>query len=220
MEEEFVLPEKWAISRNLSIEQNTTVTDWVNNTYKYNYGNYQLKNYYVFPKYSGFSHESFIPEGYTEITFEEFEKYVLKKENMKKLIGYKVKVNELIGIKQNIWAKNSIIYSTNKESLPYFESLGLTENPKILEPIYESQEKVISMGEFNLTIKPEGIFHGIENITKFIETVSREYKPFNTKIHGYDFIVKDMILSKTGCENTETKLSQWLDVWNEYHSMK
>lgn len=90
------------------------------------------------------------------------------------------------------------------------------------EPVYEKQERVINMGSFNLTIKPKGIFHSNENITDFVKTIYQQYAGFDKlyKFGKYDFKQKDIILSKTGCENSETKLSQWLAVWEEYVKKK
>lgn len=90
------------------------------------------------------------------------------------------------------------------------------------EPVYEKQEKVISMGSFNLTVNPEGIFHNSEDITDYVKTIYQQYAGFDKlyKFGKYDFKQKDIILSKTGCENSETKLSQWLAVWEEYIKIK
>jgi len=81
-----------------------------------------------------------VTEGYTEITFEQFKKYVLK-EQPKELDYYIVK-KQLYGLKTLIWKVGDKIYATNKESLPYFEELGLTKNPDILEPVYKEEFKV------------------------------------------------------------------------------
>lgn len=147
-------------------------------------------------------------------------------ETTKKIAYYVVKTDILWGRNGSYWGKDSKIYATNTDSLLYFKSLGLTEKPDILEPVYEKQEKVINMGSFNLTVKPEGIFHSSEDITTFVKGISANLGKFiSNKKYGklgkeYDFTVKDVIISKTGCQNSETKLSQWLAVWEEYVKIK
>ena len=95
------------------------------------------------------------------------------------------------------------------------------------EPVFEKQEKIISMGEFNLTIKPDGIFHKTQNITKFVKAVVDKYGALmyisnnpKEKLEGYDFCIEDMIISKSVCETNTTTLSQWLELWHEYENKK
>ena len=93
LEEEFVLPEKWCVK----------VTDKTHKTISEN-------SYRIFPNYETYitsmllSSKSWnswdlnrdaIKEGYTEITFKQFLKYILKQETMKKeIIGYKLVKSE------------------------------------------------------------------------------------------------------------------------------
>ena len=85
-EEEFVLPEKWCIKSN---EYNyREIYCWLRK-HKQNCSHYTNLNdadktsYIHFPVYKGFHQCSQIIEGYTQITFEQFKKYVLKQETMK-----------------------------------------------------------------------------------------------------------------------------------------
>ena len=100
IKEEFVLPEKWAVARN--IENYRVLNDWCNShkgvsgtdsengyIHSHNYG-YSWKGsdggyYYANLKQKHPDH--------TEITFEQFKKYVLKQEEVmdKEIIGYKLK---------------------------------------------------------------------------------------------------------------------------------
>jgi hypothetical protein len=93
------------------------------------------------------------------------------------------------------------------------------------EPVYEEiasvQEQKISMGEFNLLIKPTGIFHNNDNITNFVEELYRTYGVATTRFFGsYAAVVKDITFSRTGCESSETKLTDWIKVWNIYQKLK
>ena len=72
-------------------------------------------------------------------------------------------------------------------------------------------------GKFNLTVKGKKVFHNIEDITNYVLEVGEQYSTGSNlkgKFAGYDFHIKDMVLSKTGCESKETFLSQWLKVYN------
>jgi len=98
---------------------------------------------------------------------------------------------------------------------------------KTWEPVYEPEkpkEEIISMGSFNLKVTKEGIFHKSENIKEFVKYISSVTHSinfgFSSKVYSYDLIVKDIVLSKTGCENTETTVSQWLKVWNKYQEFQ
>lgn len=86
------------------------------------------------------------------------------------------------------------------------------------EPVYEEEIKTVRMGGsegFDLTVKNNKVFHKSEDITQYIKDI---YNSFSAKsrrvIAGYDFHAKDVILCKTGCENKETKLSEWLALYD------
>jgi hypothetical protein len=86
------------------------------------------------------------------------------------------------------------------------------------EEIEKATEQTVSMnGKFNLTVKDKRVFHKNEDITSFVEGIGGLYDnrvlKRNFGIKNYDFHVKDMILSKTGCESQETYLSDWLKVY-------
>ena len=79
------------------------------------------------------------------------------------------------------------------------------------------------MGSFELKVTSEGIFHKSENITSFVEGLTGRYSGcFKTtaKIGDYDCFTEDLTFYKTGCEQSETKLSQWIDIWNKYQKIK
>lgn len=75
--DDFVLPEKWCIKSG-----NYLVVDFFNKngSYKGTYTNDELSyNFAHYPKTKGVTTQSFIDDGYTEITFEQFKKHVLNK---------------------------------------------------------------------------------------------------------------------------------------------
>lgn len=67
-----------------------------------------------------------IKEGYTEITFEQFKKYVLKQETMEKeIIGYKTPYNMYGG-----QVKKGDIWTLNKYDNGYQSNANVTDLPK------------------------------------------------------------------------------------------
>jgi len=92
-------------------------------------------------------------------------------------------------------------------------------------PVYKSKEVVIKMGEnFNLTVKDGIVWHEKEDITNYVTGVHAWYMSSGAlqtkKINSYDFIVKDIILSKTGCKSTESSINSWLLVFDELQKQK
>jgi len=92
-EEEFVLPEKWCIKSGEPEVAEYCRAYW---NHKRSYNTDECKNAYAhFPPFDGGVTTSYyIKSGYTEITFEQFKKYVLKQKEEKtvekKIIGYKL----------------------------------------------------------------------------------------------------------------------------------
>lgn len=83
------------------------------------------------------------------------------------------------------------------------------------EEIEAVKSQIISVsGQFDVKVTANGIWHNTDNITKFVEGI------LNLGIGGscgnYGYNVSDVIFSKTGCQNKETKLSDWRKVWEEY----
>jgi hypothetical protein len=158
------------------------------------------------------------------IEFEEFKKHI-RKPMEKKIIGYKLIRPEYKEAALHIcrimefskcahW--DFTINSINSETLKKAGVLDIW-----FEPVYEPEkpkEKVVSMGNFNLTVKPEGIFHKSEDITDFV----RDMTSFSIQHNfgKYKAYIKDITFKTTGCENSETTLSQWINVWNEYQKIR
>lgn len=87
------------------------------------------------------------------------------------------------------------------------------------EEIEKSETKTVSVGgKFNVKIQNNKVYHQTSDITDFvIELV--EYFKKNNENYKYTFgsfraNIHDITFSKTGCEHTETKLSDWKAIYN------
>ena len=78
-EEDFVLPEKWSISRDLLKEQNKIVTKWINDKWGSSFISKKFKGSYykIDLKENTYGYGDY-RDGFTEITFDQFKKYVIK----------------------------------------------------------------------------------------------------------------------------------------------
>jgi len=112
VESEFILPEKWCIKQNSQI-----INDWLNinkQTYSYycSINQYQIVH---FPAINEAHLYSNIQNDYTEITFDQFKKYVLKTEVKKETLLEKAKIIEYshdFKVGDEIKLKNMINYNT------------------------------------------------------------------------------------------------------------
>lgn len=256
-EETFVLPEKWCFTT--TEKSHKIFIDWYIDKYKKIRGSFNttIGNHYCINEKNNTEQGwmYFAPErkeGYTEITFEQFKKYVLKQDDMeKKIIGYKLNgkvdrqtVNRFLG--ESVPMCGDILLSgktkhinemTSEEKSVYFTTghIGGSLVKKCkeagvldlwFEPVYEPEkpkEEIISMGNFSLKVTKEGIFHKTENITEFVKTLTVKFD--NRENYAYQFgnytvKIKEVIFSKTGCESSETTLSQWLKVWDKYQEFQ
>ena len=233
IQEEFVFPEKWCILRN---EENyETVNKWFNNGLK-NISNYTDKDWCVhYPNYGdfkgfkkGFHLSSTIKENYTEITFEQFQKYVLNKQdnNMenKEIIGYKAPYDLYNGnIKKGDLVTNLKDRYVNNTRFKEFEYGVINKTdfwlvPKEIvetwEPVYKSKEQVFNMGSFEVVVKDGKAFHKNDDITTFVKDLVGFYNGQVKSFGTYSAVLQDVIFSKTGCQNVQTKLSDWQKVYN------
>lgn len=88
LEDNWKLPEKWCIK--ITEDNRKKVQDWFeSNTNISNSYGFSECMYYHFPEYRSHYASSGIAKGYTEITFDQLLKHVVKMENNKKIIGYK-----------------------------------------------------------------------------------------------------------------------------------
>jgi len=99
VEPEFILPEKWGIKRNN--ENDKIVTDYINKiaSIQHSYLPNNFGNPYLHNNTSGCCSDNSIREDYTEITFDQFKKYVLKEEVKEETLLEKAKRLYPIGTK-------------------------------------------------------------------------------------------------------------------------
>lgn len=84
-----------------------------------------------------------------------------------------------------------------------------------------AKEKVVSVGgKFDVKIKDGEIYHKSDNITTFVKELINFFSFDDDEFGGYKAIVKDIVFSKTGCQNVETKLSDWKEVMDEYNKLQ
>jgi len=89
------------------------------------------------------------------------------------------------------------------------------------EEIEIAQTKTVRMGGengFDLVIKGNKVFHKTDDITLYVEDIYETYgilldPKTSSKGTSYDFHPKDLIIGKTGCQNKETKLTEWLALY-------
>jgi hypothetical protein len=170
-----------------------------------------------------------------EFTFEEFKQFFMKQE--KEIIGYKLvkeeykeaalKLCNTVSNWENVLAKYDI--SINQKN--YIKKLTEAGVLKLwFEPVYvpeKPKEIIVNMGEFNLTVKKDGIFHSSEDITSYVEGIviwwENVMKSGNLKFgKNYDFLIPstNITIEKSGCENKQTKLNQWINCWKEYEKLQ
>jgi len=150
----------------------------------------------------------------------------LNKEKMsnKKLIGYKAPMD----LFDNEIKKGTIFTKQKARGKEVYEpAIAIddgyhlpTEIVETWEPVYESQEVTVSMGAFKVKVTPEGIFHKREDITDFVRVLLDHFDKKPIKLAGYPVSYNNVTFSNTGCEHSETKLSQWTEVWNIYQKLK
>jgi len=137
----------------------------------------------------------------------------------KKIIGYQCTMN-LYGKhspKGTVWVQTVAKTYTIKDSDSSF--ILPAEIVEQWKPVYESQEKTIQVSDFSVVVKPNGIFHKSDDITKFVEELVKYFDKTGKDFGGYLTSVKDVTFSKTGCQQVST-LSEWKIVWQEYLKFK
>lgn len=147
----FVLPKKWCIKINQEVK------NWIKSEFHTDYYNgenesvyFHFPNYYNYKGFEAGNHISTeIIEDYTEITPEQFKKYILKQENMeKKIIGYKLikpeykeaalKLSNTVGNWENVLA----VYDININQTNYINKLQQAGVLDLwFEPVYEEEFK-------------------------------------------------------------------------------
>jgi hypothetical protein len=179
-EKEFVLPEKWAIKGEFSSKRNNRIlSEWFS-TNSNNCWAISSPEYFYFIEDNNCKRVKYLPTSYTEITFEQFKKYVLKEEIMgKKIIGYRLVKREY---------EKAVIAVCNWTSFNFkrFESDISDEAVKRLteagvldlwfEPVSEEEIKLPIINGYTPELNGEVLVYGCakfsaKNTKKLIENV-------------------------------------------------
>lgn len=205
-EKEFVLPEKWCVKFNYK-----EVVDYCNK-----YG--ACKPYYYhsssdgvlfahFPSFDGgrFTTSKCIEKGYTEITFEQFKKYVIK-EDERKIIGYKIVKKEYIhtaeyiceiqskGVWKENFEKKGWMFQNPSNHQQALKDAGVLD--LWFEPVYEEIKKdkefklTCDGGCFHLTVTEKGLWYPIDIVYLDPEVILSMINPPLREHMLYTFIPK------------------------------
>lgn len=233
MGKEFELPLKWYVKATKENEK--ILRDWRKGDYTSWHNNLVMFSDKMWGSLGSLSYN------YVEITFEQFKKYVLKENNMKEkeIIGYKLikpeyrEAARLIHPYGQYLSSDKLISTYGDPYLPVNDdTTNAMRKAGVLdiwfEPVYKSSEVTIKIGDipggtscrmFNLIVKGGKVWQNSQDITDYVIGVHAWYMASKalqtTKIANFDFIVKDIILSKTGCQHIESSINQWLAVYDE-----
>ena len=153
---------KWCVK--VTDENYNTLEHWVMNRIDFDTSHVPIQCYIISDKLDGSYQKwtNYVPEGYIELTFEQFEKYVLKSKDMEKVIGYKFKKEYESYLKAYCAIVGIIPESASivdyKETGYVFQSKSIAydriKNAGVLdlwfEPVYESKE--LYFGKVKFTI--------------------------------------------------------------------
>jgi len=128
------LPEKWCISRNLTSEQNKIITKWINTKFNYAYSSHLINDYYYHDGYHG-SKSDYTSKNLVEITYEQFKKWVMKKEEPD-ILPHEI--------------PNTAFISRLKETYYVGQPLSELNIPDIGFIVYNEQNKTLGF-KYNLT---------------------------------------------------------------------
>jgi hypothetical protein len=179
--DEFVLPERWVVKVT---EENKTVLDgWKQkiNPYSEPAG---LFNQYL--NYKGYN--NFLKPEYTEITFEQFKKYVLKQDNMKEIIGYNLKNDKYKEAARKLLVTHTVLgrdlryqYDiTHPDNIYALKQAGVLD--LWFEPVYKEEKTLPKLngyeGKLEKTMQLEGdlIVYGCAKFSTY--WIEELYKAF------------------------------------------
>lgn len=217
----FVLPERWYFKTSKRSPERKVANEYIGLD-----KGFALDDDVVFYTYRK-TWSNITPFSGTEITYEQFQKYVLtantmgdtKQENSKKIIGYKLIKPEYTEAALKISGKSIagdeddlLLLDQYPDSIKAWRQAGVLD--LWFEPVYESEEKTIDMGGFKLTVKDGKCFHKTEDITQYVKELVSFYNVEKT-FAGYTARVEDITFSKTGCQSYNSQLKDWIKVYNE-----
>lgn len=139
----------------------------------------------------------------------------------KEIIGYKLVKPEY----QEAAEKIMNVYFSMDKRVTSLGCIDRLKTAKVLdlwfEPIYKEEEKeVVLNGNVTLKIKGKQVYHKSENITNYVKEVGQFWENVDKikKKAGYDMVISDIILSKTGCETKETKITDWYGIYQQINN--
>lgn len=151
VDDEFVLPEKWAV-RPKNEEEGAAVLEWFNTNGEMHYARGNENDYYWhFPAYEQRNHclmDRIVNSDYVEITFEQFEKHVLngkpiKEEKMENTIRvYKSNLGKIHAVACDTW-KKKIIELANRNTFGNEVELTQKEVDEMFKAATSSQRPVL-----------------------------------------------------------------------------
>jgi len=167
------------------------------------------------------------PNSGGEITFEQFEKYVLGRQptKNKEIIGYKL-LKELpfveVGVESYLNSKNECSFITNSASIQdafVFTKEELEEKPDWFEPIYKKKEKTFKLSNGKeVRINKKGIYADGVNGEISILGLKNLLRPGQTSLNFLTVELKDATF-KIGCwENV--KFSEIKEMLEIYENLK
>jgi hypothetical protein len=169
--EEFVLPERWCVK-----DTHQEINDWFNKYGHTKVNNYQNLNmgYLHYPEINGRTvftkhFSTNIQNGYTEISFDNFKKYVLKQENMDSRFPFKLTEKQgkrIIGVacdtwKRDLldtWAKDFVAKEYTLVSEEFYKKMrkACTETQnKLFDEIFGEDEPEFKAGDWIYVTNPK-----------------------------------------------------------------
>lgn len=135
----------------------------------------------------------------------------------KEIIGYKLVKPEYIGAIEEL--TKGLIFKNEISTIGFPTVVSILKAAGVLdlwfEPVYGIKEEIISInGQFNLKVKDKRVFHENEDITDYVKSIGIWWENIPKKFGKYDFNIRNIELSKTGCEYKTTTIENWIRVYN------
>lgn len=156
---------------------------------------------------------------YRKATKQELINHLTQNKMEKKIIGYKLIKPEYKAAVGKITGYTSLDYTKYpEEAAPNTRSYDALKNAGVLDiwftPTYQRETKTFKVGSFEVVVKDGKVFHGNDDITNFVKSLVATFTFPEGTYGGYTAIMEDVTFSKTGCQNTPSKLSEWKEIYN------
>lgn len=212
-EDEFVLPDKWCI--RITKENRDVVKDWMREHVLNTTQNFSIGWYYSNQKHDLYSYNIEASKHspiYTEITFKQFKKYVLKQDEMNKveIIGYKLIKPEYLDACIKINGTETCYLSHNPDDnyLSYKAKnvIRRLKNAGVLDlwfkPIYKEAEYKFTLSNGKTVTIKDGKVYGEDRVFYMVDLqhiIKNEEGEYRYQLeNGVEVYAQDVIL-KIGC---------------------